>query len=205
MIEEAEENPGQGRDDSEEKLYRFYVTYEKLRQLVPDTPIHELIRRCTEEVSGLCRNKEITLTVFCPPFSARVHTETLRRALINLLDNAIRYCPPGKTVQLMGAVTETSWILKVSDEGPGFQAESLKHIGEPFYRYESARSSNGHAGLGLYTVSQAMQIEGGRMIPGNVPDGSGAQVILEFPLSSLADDSKIASAPDLKYPLEDQN
>ena len=169
------------------------------------TPIHELIRRCTEEVSGLCRNKEITLTVFCPPFSARVHTETLRRALINLLDNAIRYCPPGKTVQLMGAVTETSWILKVSDEGPGFQAESLKHIGEPFYRYESARSSNGHAGLGLYTVSQAMQIEGGRMIPGNVPDGSGAQVILEFPLSSLADDSKTASAPDLKYPLEDQN
>ena len=169
------------------------------------TPIHELIRRCTEEVSGLCRNKEITLTVFCPPFSARVHTETLRRALINLLDNAIRYCPPGKTVQLMGAVTETNWILKVSDEGPGFQAESLKHIGEPFYRYESARSSNGHAGLGLYTVSQAMQIEGGRMIPGNVPDGSGAQVILEFPLSSLADDSKTASAPDLKYPLEDQN
>ena len=105
----------------------------------------------------------------------------------------------------MGAVTETNWILKVSDEGPGFQAESLKHIGEPFYRYESARSSNGHAGLGLYTVSQAMQIEGGRMIPGNVPDGSGAQVILEFPLSSLAEDSKTASAPDLKNPLEDQN
>ena len=119
------------------------------------TPIHELIQRCDEEGAGLCRNKEITLTVFCPPFSARIHTEALRRALINLLDKAIRYCPPGKTVQMMGTVTETNWILKVSDEGPGFQAESLKHIDEPFYRYESAYSSNGHAGLGLYTVSQA--------------------------------------------------
>lgn len=154
--------------------------------------IDELIRRCTEEVEGLCRNKDLTLTVFCPPFSAWVHTETLRRALINLLDNAIRYCPYGKTVQLMGQITETHWIIKVSDEGPGFHAESLKHIGEPFYRYESARSSNGHAGLGLYTVSQAMQIEGGRMIPGNVPDGSGAQVILEFPRATLAEESERA-------------
>lgn len=96
----------------------------------------------------------------------------------------------------MGQITETCWILKVSDEGPGFHAESLNHIGEPFYRYESARSSHGHAGLGLYTVSQAMQIEGGRMIPGNVPDGSGAQVILQFPLSTLADENEAAANSD---------
>lgn len=160
------------------------------------TAIDALVRRCMKEVSGLCRNKAITLTVFCPPFQARIHAETLRRALINLLDNAIRYCPSGKTVQLMGQITETCWILKVSDEGPGFHAESLNHIGEPFYRYESARSSHGHAGLGLYTVSQAMQIEGGRMIPGNVPDGSGAQVILQFPLSTLADENEAAANSD---------
>lgn len=49
LKQEAEENPGQGRDDSEEKLYRFYVTYEKLRQLVPDTPIHELIELLLKE------------------------------------------------------------------------------------------------------------------------------------------------------------
>lgn len=160
------------------------------------TAIDALVRRCMKEVSGLCRNKAITLTVFCPPFQARIHAETLRRALINLLDNAIRYCPSGKTVQLMGQIKETCWILKVSDEGPGFHAESLNHIGEPFYRYESARSSHGHAGLGLYTVSQAMQIEGGRMIPGNVPDGSGAQVILQFPLSTLADENEAAANSD---------
>ena len=49
LKQEAEENPGQDRDDSEEKLYRFYVTYEKLRQLVPDTPIHELIELLLKE------------------------------------------------------------------------------------------------------------------------------------------------------------
>ena len=49
LKQEAEENPGQERDTSEEKLYRFYATYEKLRQLVPDTPIHELIELLLKE------------------------------------------------------------------------------------------------------------------------------------------------------------
>ena len=49
LKQEAEEDPGQIRDDSEEKLYRFYATYEKLRQLVPDTPIHELIELLLKE------------------------------------------------------------------------------------------------------------------------------------------------------------
>lgn len=152
--------------------------------------VDQLIQRCAQDIRLLCESKNIQMKVFSAPFKAKIHAETIRRALINLLDNAIRYCPEERAIQLMAQIEEHRWIIKVSDEGPGFTAESLTHIGEPFYRYESARSSNGHAGLGLYTVSQAMQIEGGQMIPGNVPDGSGAQIILEFPLSSLIQDQE---------------
>ena len=49
LKQEEEEQPGQNRDASEEKLYRFYTTYEKLRRLVPDTPIHELIELLLKE------------------------------------------------------------------------------------------------------------------------------------------------------------
>lgn len=71
----------------------------------------------------------------------------LIRAAENLLDNAVRYTPRGGTVTLLVTKEKQDFILRVTDTGPGFTAESLARAGELLYT-EAARSDTAHQALG---------------------------------------------------------
>ena len=85
----------------------------------------------------------------------------LMQLVINLVDNAIKYTPPG------GSVTVATWqepgwaILEVKDTGPGIRAEHRQRIFERFYRADSARARGGGAGLGLAISRWIAQAHGG--------------------------------------------
>lgn len=86
----------------------------------------------------------------------------LAQIVTNLLTNAIKYTPPGGTLDLethaspaLGTVT-----LRVSDDGPGIDAVDRPHVFERFYRSEGARSASG-SGIGLAVVSQLVRAHGG--------------------------------------------
>jgi two-component system sensor histidine kinase MprB len=90
----------------------------------------------------------------------------LERAVSNLIDNAIKYSPPGEPVEVALQAKE----LTVRDHGPGISAEDLPHVFDRFYRGAEARGRPG-SGLGLAIVRQVVDQQGGSVVAEQAPGG----------------------------------
>lgn len=102
----------------------------------------------------------------------------LTRALFNLLENAIKYSPPGSTVTLSVAVA-AGWLhCRIQDEGPGIAAHDLPQLFAPYHRLAGAQGSDG-LGLGLAMVKTVIERHGGRISCSSVP-GQGAIFSLDL-------------------------
>ena len=106
----------------------------------------------------------------------------LHRALLNLLDNAVRYSPDQAAVEVRIRDNDQWWELEVRDHGSGFSEDDLEHLFERFYRGDPSRvrSNRSGSGLGLAIVEQIALTHGGRVLASNHP-GGGAQVELVLP------------------------
>ncbi|MCX5948626.1 MAG: HAMP domain-containing sensor histidine kinase [Cyanobacteria bacterium] len=107
----------------------------------------------------------------------------LHRALLNLIDNALRYSPDGGCIRVLVQATDQWCLLAVRDEGPGLSEEDLERLFERFYRGDPSRvrSRRGGSGLGLAIVQQIALTHGGRVQAGNHPAG-GALLELLLPV-----------------------
>ena len=94
---------------------------------------------------------------------------SLERAIINLLDNAVKWSPPDGTV----TVTLRSGTLYVADEGPGISEDDLPHVFERFYRSTESRTMPG-SGLGLSIVRRIAERHGGLVQAAHAPEGGAA-------------------------------
>lgn len=109
--------------------------------------------------------------------------EKLTQLFGNLLDNAVKYCPPGAHIIVEGrALPSTSEVeIVVRDTGPGIPAEDLPHIFERFYRVEKGRSrESGGTGLGLSIVKHTAQLHGGR-VWAESEVGKGTAIFVRLP------------------------
>lgn len=106
----------------------------------------------------------------------------LSQVLINLLENAVRYAPPGSSI-LVKTARRGDWaILQVRDSGEGFAAQSIERVFARFYRAEESRSrESGGSGLGLSIVAALVQAHGGEVRAANAPQG-GAEITVQLPL-----------------------
>lgn len=101
------------------------------------------------------------------------------RALGNLLENALRFTPPGGTVRVSIGVRDAHCEISVSDTGAGIPPEHLPRVFDRFYRADSSRTPHG-AGLGLSLVKSIVDLHGGSAaIESKV--GRGTTVVLSFP------------------------
>jgi two-component system OmpR family sensor kinase len=100
----------------------------------------------------------------------RVDADLLRRALNNLLENAIRHTPPGKQIILTSRAEENGCTLSVQDEGCGIAAEHLPRIFDRFYQVDDVRTRRGSSGLGLPIVRAIIQAHDGHILVDSVPD-----------------------------------
>jgi two-component system, OmpR family, sensor histidine kinase CpxA len=108
----------------------------------------------------------------------------LRRAIDNVLRNAIRYAPAGRDLRLDCKVDLVSLkvVLEVTDCGPGVPEWMLSDIFRPFFRTAPGRESNsGGTGLGLAIASEAVRLHDGTIAAKNRKSG-GLQVIITLPL-----------------------
>lgn len=98
-----------------------------------------------------------------PSISVSADPLILRQALINLIDNAIKYSPAGAEVRIrIGKRSLREVVVEVTDQGPGIPAEHRRRVFERFYRADSARSrEQGGAGLGLAIAEWAVRAHGG--------------------------------------------
>jgi two-component system sensor histidine kinase MprB len=104
----------------------------------------------------------------------------LERAVLNLLDNAVKFSPADGTVQLRLADAGDGFaLLQVLDEGPGINDVDLPHVFDRFYRSQESRTMPG-SGLGLAIVQQAAQRHGGQAYAARGPQG-GALMTLRLP------------------------
>src|SRR5215831_736737 len=88
----------------------------------------------------------------------------LRQALLNLVDNAIKYTPVGGRIEIRVAQSPEGAIIDVTDTGPGIPADLRSRVFDRFYRVDKARSrENGGTGLGLAIAKWAVEVNGGRL------------------------------------------
>ena len=88
--------------------------------------------------------------------------ELIQQAVANLMDNAVKFSPPGGAVRLSAALTPAGVEIAVADQGPGIPEEERARAAERFYRGETARNTPG-AGLGLALVQAVSQLHGGSL------------------------------------------
>ena len=144
---------------------------------------------CSEAISSLegeAARKEVRLALHSAP-NAHVmgYRGQLVRAVINLLSNAIRYTPVGSIVGIsILDGSGSTWIIEVSDHGPGIPPESIPHLFERFYRADHGRSRDlGGTGLGLAIVQDTARAHGGHAeVESELGAGSVFRIVLAKPI-----------------------
>jgi signal transduction histidine kinase len=132
----------------------------------------------------LAQEKNITLAANLSPVEASIDAGAIQQALVNLLDNAIKFSPPGSTVETSLSMDDRFWKLAVRDEGPGIPKEEQGRIFERFYRLgdELRRETQG-TGIGLSLVKSIAEAHGGT-VQLRSEAGKGSIFTLLIPVSS---------------------
>ena len=104
--------------------------------------------------------------------------ELIQQAVANLLDNAIKFSPPGGTIHLAGETGPEGVRITTTDQGPGIPPEDVLRATDRFYRGETARSTPGF-GLGLTLVRAVAQLHGGTLLLENA--NPGLRAVLAMP------------------------
>jgi signal transduction histidine kinase len=105
----------------------------------------------------------------------------LRRLLLNLLDNAVKYTPERGRIDVVVTSDGPAAMVSVRDNGPGIDARDLDHVFEPFYRGCGVNGAGG--GLGLALSREIVHRHGGTIEAGNRPEG-GCEIRFRLPLSA---------------------
>ena len=141
-----------------------------------DTELEVILRSAVQSCEVKAVEREIRMEIACAPgLRAPVNAPLLEQALVNLLDNAIKYSEPGSRVDVAAeARNGGEVVLSVRDHGCGIEKEYLDRIFERFYRVDKARSRKlGGTGLGLAIVKHIAQAHGGRVSVESIP-GKGS-------------------------------
>lgn len=133
-----------------------------------------LAQRLIEELWPLARDKNIKLSIEGEAAAVRANGDALFLLLRNLLDNALRYTPPGGQVRI-GLAAQT---LSVCDNGPGIPPEQREQLFERFRRGKHQNIQG--SGLGLSIVQRIAELHGARLSLSDGPSGTGLCVRCEF-------------------------
>jgi heavy metal sensor kinase len=143
--------------------------------------VTRLVEKAIEDMRIMAEEKSQRLIAnLQTQVQANVDEDTLRRALVNILDNAIKYTPQGGTISVRLKENEGEFVIEVTDTGPGIAAEHREKIFDRFYRVEKDRSREiGGAGLGLAIAKWAVEADGGRIeLDSKENQGSTFRIVL---------------------------
>ncbi|MEU1405320.1 HAMP domain-containing sensor histidine kinase [Streptomyces sp. NPDC005728] len=121
------------------------------------------------------RGPELTITADLKPWFVRAEPSALERAIVNILDNAVKFSPDGGTIEAQ----LSEGVLTVRDHGPGIAEDELPHVFDRFWRSPSARALPG-SGLGLSIVARTVQQAGGQVTLARA-EGGGTVATVRLP------------------------
>jgi two-component system phosphate regulon sensor histidine kinase PhoR len=143
-----------------------------------------ILRRAVEARAEAAEKGGITLRLDCPEdLEAEINPQLLEQALLNLIDNAVKFSRTGTTVNVTARRADGEILIEVRDRGPGIAPEHLPRLFERFYRVDKSRSrSLGGTGLGLAIVKHIAIAHGGRVAVESSPGkGSAFSILLPAP------------------------
>ncbi|MCC7204718.1 MAG: PAS domain-containing protein [Phycisphaeraceae bacterium] len=146
-------------------LSRIEQDAERGRIELSKGPLSPVLSDAREACRVRAQARQITIETSCPPdLQSRFNAQLLGQAVINLMDNAIKFSPPGSAVEARAVVEPREVVIEVQDVGPGIEAMHLPRLFERFYRTDKARSREaGGTGLGLAIVKHIAQAHSGRV------------------------------------------
>ena len=190
------------RDDDREAMEAMLSASEQMRSLTEDllllartdrvSPIQfasldlvDLLKNLVQLYHTQAKEKNITLTTDLEPeLTLKGDSANLMRAFTNLIQNAIRYTPPGGAIHIKARRINDQIQVIVRDTGVGVAKENLDKIFERFWRADRARNYNdGGSGLGLSITQAIVQSHRGRIAVISTP-GSGSCFTINLPVGS---------------------
>ena len=144
--------------------------------------LRELTEKVLQQLEPLAKPKSHAIKVYIDTDFLFADPKRIEQVLFNLTENAIKYVPAGKTIELRWrADPDHTIFLHVSDDGPGIPAEHHARLFERFYRVDSVRGRDqGGTGLGLAIVKHIVNRHGGHVkVHGGL--GKGTEFICCFP------------------------
>jgi two-component system phosphate regulon sensor histidine kinase PhoR len=202
FVETLREGAVKNPDDAERFLGIIEKHVERLEAIIEDLLSLSRIERGTEreenelvensvkdvldtaiqvcEVGAVARKIDIELS--CPEnLFAKMEPRLLEQAVVNLLDNAVKYSNEESSIRVEASQGEGEIILSVRDEGCGIEKKHLSRLFERFYRVDKARSRQlGGTGLGLAIVKHIAQAHGGHVNVESTP-GKGSTFSIYLP------------------------
>lgn len=153
--------------------------------------LSELVREIAEDCRLEAATQDCQITVEAPPeLQLAGDPELVRRAIENVIRNAVRYSPTGATVELKLSRREDTARITIRDYGPGVPDDALGRIFSPFFRVDDSRNSDtGGVGLGLAIAYRAVQLHNGEIRAANAHPG--LLIAMDFPVS----DAKVGHMP----------
>ena len=115
----------------------------------------------------------------------------MQQVLVNLLENAARYTPPGTAIEVSARHEGDSIVIEVADRGPGLPPGDPNRLFEKFYRAGSVKTRTG-AGFGLAICRGIVQLHGGKIQAENRP-GGGAVFRFSLPLEGKPPEMDVGS------------
>jgi signal transduction histidine kinase len=129
---------------------------------------------------------------------ALANRAALTQMLVNLLDNAIKYGPPGQTVGVSVEGRDDVVRFHIDDEGPGIPARDRQRVWEPYRRLErDVQSRLPGTGIGLAVVGRLARLHGGRAWVEDAP-GGGARFVIELPRAPDPPPDELAGSPSAR-------
>jgi signal transduction histidine kinase len=147
--------------------------------------VHQFIRDAAAAAAPLVRQREHALRIDLPPHDLWVWGDPTRleQVVVNLLNNAAKFTPPGGNLALTASARDGEVVLCVRDDGPGIPEDLLPHVFEPFVQGQQmlARSEGG-LGLGLTLAHTIVGLHEGSITARPNGDGPGMTFTVRLPL-----------------------
>lgn len=148
--------------------------------------LEPILARVIDELEGITLNKSINVEVSTEgaPADVMADADRLYHALLNLVENAVKYSPRETTVHIRLSFSPEEAIITVADEGPGIAEEDLPHVFEKYYRGSKGSKEPG-TGLGLAVAQSIVEAHGGEIRADNW-DAGGAVFTFHLPAGGRA-------------------
>ncbi len=150
------------------------------------TPVEGVLANALELCQTRAAERQVRLSLTCEAdLSAPMHAGLIEQALVNLIDNAIKYGGSERTVEVTAAQAADLVEIRVTDHGPGIEPSHLDRLFERFYRVDKGRSRElGGTGLGLAIVKHIVMLHRGTVAVESTL-GTGSTFILRLPTLSV--------------------